>query len=49
MEQYYKKVLRVVSAVSIYLFVSLFIYLFVVSEIDSLFSKKSEVDLYVTG
>ena len=39
-----KKVLRVMFGVFY-----LFIYLFITGEIHSHFSKRSEVDLYVTG
>ena len=46
-----KKVLRVVFGVFIYLFVGLFIYLiyYYLREIHSPFSKRSDVDLHVTG
>ena len=44
-----KKVLRVVFGVFIcLLFICSFIWLFIISEIHSHFSKRSEVDLYVT-
>ena len=50
MEPLNKKVLRVVFGVFIcLLFIYLFIWLFIISEIRSHFSKRSELDLYVTG